>query len=475
MGYWGGSLARFGLLAAFLIHVGLSGAAEAMTAKQPADLVVEGAYVVTMNAEALVIRDGAVAIHNGAIVGVGTQKEIRASFKADEVMKGDNNVVLPGLVNGHTHTSMTLFRGIADDLDLMTWLQEYIFPMEGQFVDEEFVRIGTQLACWEMIRGGTTSFVDMYFYPDVISEVVNECGVRAIVGAPMIDFPSPGFQGWDDSFAAGVAYAKRWKGKNSRVTPALAPHAPYTVSPEHLEAALNAAKELDVPITTHVAEAKSETADIIKRYGASSVRHLGKIGYWEHDIIAAHMIWPDEEEMEMIAGKSVGAIHNPTSNMKTASGFSPVPEMIGKGVKVGLGTDGTASNNDLDMWDEMRLAALIHKGRLEDPTAMPAEAVLRMATSGGAHAIGLGDVTGSLEVGKRADVIQVSLDSLRLAPMYDITSHLIYVAGARDVVTTIVDGKVLMRDGAVLTIDTEKLRQEVEGKTSEIKAALAKK
>lgn len=443
--------------------------------KTAVDMVVHGRYVVTMDGTNDVIENGAVAVKDGAIVAVGTDAEIAAAYDAKEIVSGDNRVLMPGFVNGHTHTAMVLFRGMADDLALMTWLQEYIFPMEGRYVDPAFIEVGSELACWEMIQGGTTSFVDMYFYPEVIAGVVDRCGLRAVIAAPMIDFPSPGFGGWDDSYAAGVKFVEDWQGKHSRITPALAPHAPYTVSKEHLAQVTAKAKELGAPISIHIAEDKAELKTVGDKYGITSVELMQEVGMTDVTTVAAHVVWPTESDMKTLAASKVGAIHNPTSNLKTAAGIAPIPAMLAAGVKVGLGTDGAASNNDLDMWEELRLAALLHKGAGGDPTVVPARAALNMATAGGAEAVGLGDVTGSLEAGKRADMIQVSLDSLRLSPLYDVMSQLVYAAGARDVVTTIVDGKLLMADGKVLTVDENALRAKVKAVADKIRADLEAK
>lgn len=437
------------------------------------DLIVSGAYIVTMDKDKRVLEDGAIAVKDGVIVDIGAEADIKNQYFASEMISGEDRAVMPGLVNGHTHTSMVLFRGMADDLPLMTWLQNYIFPMEGRYVNEALIKAGTSLACYEMIQSGTTSFVDMYFYPDVIAGVVDKCGMRAIISAPMIDFPSPGFKGWDDSYAAGVDYAKRWKGKHPRITPALAPHAPYTVSPEHLKQAFDTAKELDVPVSIHVAEDRAELATLRERYNATPIDHMEKAGMLDHTTIAAHVVWPNEAEIAKLANSKVGAIHNPTSNMKTGAGVAPIPAMLEAGVKVGLGTDGAASNNDLDMWEEMRFAALLHKGVGGDPTVVPAIAALNMATKGGAVAAGFPDTIGSLEVGMKADFIQVALDKPRLTPLYDIVSHLVYAANSSDVVTNVVDGKVLMKDREVLTLDREEILAAVEEIAAQIRADLA--
>lgn len=444
----------------------------AQTEKQFVDLIAYGDYVLTMQADEQLIEDGAVAVLQGVIVGVGPAAEIDSYFTAAKKLDGANKVLMPGLVNGHTHSAMVLFRGMADDLPLMTWLQEYIFPMEGRYVDPALIEAGTRLACWEMIRGGITSFVDMYFYPDVIANVAVNCGLRAVVAAPMIDFPSPGFKGWDDSFAAGVAFAEKWKGKHHRITPALAPHAPYTVSKPHLDAAFKAARILDIPVSIHVAEDRAEVNVVREKYGMSSVELLAGLGMLKQPTVAAHVVWPTDADIAKLAGSQAGAIHNPTSNMKTGAGFAPVPKMLAAGVNVGLGTDGAASNNDLDLWQEMRLAALIHKGNSNDPTLVSAMQALDMATRMGAHAAGLGDKVGVLQTGRQADMIQVSLESPRFDPLYNIMSHLVYIAKSGDVVTNVVAGHVLMEMGEVATVDIGSVRADIRKIAAEIKADL---
>lgn len=425
------------------------------------DLIMGGDYVVTMDPQQLVIEHGAVAIHQGKIVAVGPAAQIMDTYRANRVLPGTGQVLMPGLINGHTHLAMALFRGLADDLTLSDWLQNHIFPAEAAFVNPEFVRLGVELACWEMIRGGTTTFVDMYFYPDVEATVIEQCGLRGVIAPSAIDFPSPGFGGWDDSFASAVAFAERWKGRNPRIIPALGVHAPYTVSPEHLQQARDAAQRLEVPISIHVAETEAEVADVLARYHNRPVNHLNSLDVFGAQTIAAHVVHPDAAEIQVLAASGVGVVHNPSSNLKLASGISPVPEMLAAGVKVGLGTDGAASNNDLDMWEEMTLAALIHKGVAKDPTTMPAQTVLNMATLGGAAAIGLDQEIGALTVGRRADLIQVRLDEARMTPTYNIISNLVYAANADDVDTVVVEGQLLMRQGRVLTLDIDRIRAEV--------------
>ncbi len=436
------------------------------------DLVIYGDTIVTMDADMDVIENGAVAIDDGIIVAVGTAAEIDSRFDGDEVLEGNGRIVMPGLVNGHSHAAMTLLRGVADDLALMDWLQNYIFPAEVEFVDAEFVRIGTELACWEMLRGGTTTFVDMYYYPDAIAEVVESCGMRALISTTVIDQRSPDAESADDGIAKGRGFIERWQGRNSRISPIYGPHANYTLDAEQLKATRAAALDLDVPISIHLSESPFEIQYSKDNYGTTSILMMEEIGFFDGPTIAAHVVWPTDAEIPILAERKVGVIHNPTSNMKIASGVAPIAKMLASGVRVGLGTDGAASNNDLDMWEEMRLAAFLQKVDRMDPTALPAETVLRMATSGGAEAIGLGATIGSIEPGKRADLIQVAFDDVHHVPTYSVVSHLVYVSDEQDVTSVVVDGKVLVREREFLTIDTERVRREATALAAQIQAEL---
>ncbi len=417
------------------------------------DLIISADHIVTMDKANTVIKEGAIAIDNGVIVALNSRKTIESNFTSRQRIEGEHRVLMPGLINGHTHAAMTLFRGIADDLPLMEWLTKYIFPAEIQFVDAEFVRAGTQLACLEMIKGGTTTFVDMCFHPNEIARVVGECGVRAVIAAAVIDQESGYAKSFTDAMTKAESFISEWKDRNSRITPAIAAHSAYTITPEKLKIVRKRANELGIPVATHLSESKAELDIVNKLYGDTSINHLEKINFFSGPTIGAHVVWPTKSEIGILVKRRVAAIHNPTSNMKIASGFAPIPEMLEAGVHVGLGTDGAASNNDLDMWDEIRMAAFIHKGRLLDPKTMPATTVLEMATSGGARAIGLGEGVGVLAVGNRADLIQVSLEASHLVPVYDVISHLVYAVDAQDVQTVIVDGQILMRDRNVLTLN----------------------
>lgn len=441
--------------------------------RKAVDSILLGEYVVTMTDDQMVIENGAVAVSGNKIVAVGKAGEILKNYHSEEILKGQAKILMPGLINGHTHAAMTLFRGMADDLKLMDWLNNYIFPMEGQFVNPSFVAIGSKLACWEMIKGGTTTFVDMYFYPEVTAEQTVNCGLRAVIGSASIDYPSPGFKGWDDSFAAAIKFVKHWQNKHERIIPAFAPHAPYTVSPEHLKQVADRARKLKTPVSIHIAETISESEQIKTKYHTTPVAYVANSGLFDGvTLIAAHMVYPADSDMAFLIKDNVGAIHNPTSNLKLAAGISPVVKMINQGVQVGLGTDGAASNNDLDMWEEIRMTALIHKVAVNDSTAISAITALKMATSMGAKAIGLGEITGQLKVGMRADMIQLSIDELRHSPLYDVISHLVYVADSTDVVTTMVSGKLLMLEGKVITIDEKNLKEAIIKETTKIKTAL---
>ena len=454
--------------------------------KTRVDLIIEGDYIVSMEqvkpgfdkqsdpkpAGESVYTDSAIAVDDGIIVAIGPASEIASTYQSDNILQGDNRIVMPGLINGHSHAAMTLLRGVAEDMALLEWLNSYIFPAEVKFVDAEFVRIGTELACWEMIRGGTTTFVDMYYFPDSAAKVVESCGMRALISAAVIDQKSPDAENAADSLEKGIRYIERWKGRNSRITPTLGPHSNYTLNAEQLTAVRDAAIDADVAINIHMSESPYEVQHSRATYGTTSIELFDSIGLFDAPTIGAHVVWPTEDEIQTLAARGVGVVHNPTSNMKTAAGIAPISQLLQAGVNVGLGTDGAASNNDLDMWEEMRLAALLQKVSQMDPEVLPAGVVLTMATRGGAQAIGLGDSIGTLTVGKRADIIQVSLDDVHFVPTYDVISHLVYVADEQDVSSVVVDGKVLMKDKEILTIDIERVKKEADELAARIKKAL---
>jgi 5-methylthioadenosine/S-adenosylhomocysteine deaminase len=445
---------RFTLLA---FSVTLNVVPSSGRAPERVDLIIRGGTVVTMDRESRVIENGAVAIKGERIAHVGPASEIAARYVAARVINAAGKVVMPGLINTHTHVPMVLFRGIADDLVLMEWLQKYIFPAEAKNVDEQFVRWGTRLGCLEMIKGGTTTYVDMYYFEEAIADETARAGMRAVLGETLIDFPAPDNKTWDAGMAYMERYVAKWK-RHPLITPAIAPHAPYTVSTDHLKWTHEFSERHRIALVIHVAEDQAEVKSIQERYGTSSVAYLDRIGLLNERVIAAHMVWPTAEDIATLASRSVGVAHCPQSNMKIAAGAAPVPQMLKAGVAVGLGTDGAASNNDLSLWEEMDSAAKLHKLTTKDPTAINAREALEMATIRGARAIHQDKDIGSLEPGKRADVIIVGMGGVHQTPLYNVYSHLVYATKASDVETVIINGRIVMQNRRVLTIDERTVR-----------------
>jgi 5-methylthioadenosine/S-adenosylhomocysteine deaminase len=407
------------------------------------DLLVTAQHVLTMDAADRTFSPGAVAISGGKIVAVGSPGDLLSRYRPKQRISRPSAVVLPGLVNTHTHAAMSLMRGIADDRPLMEWLEKAIFPAEAKNVSPEFVRAGTSLACLEMVRGGTTTFADMYYFESDVAAAVDACGMRAVLGETWLDFPAPGHANVAESQKVTRAFLERWKG-HARITAAVAPHAPYTCSKETLLAAKALADEYGAPLLIHLSETRDEQKQVRERYGTTPVKWLDEIGFLSPRVLAAHGVWLDEEDLAILAARKVSLSHNPESNMKLGSGVAPVVAARKAGVTVGLGTDGVAgSNNDLDMWEAMDFAGKLAKVTAFDPTVLPAKDLLRMATVDGAKALGLEKVTGSLEPGKAADLIAVDLAAPRTLPVYDVASALVYSAKEGDVSLTLVDGRVL--------------------------------
>ena len=354
---------------------------------------------------------------------------------------------------------MSLFRGISDDLDLQDWLTKYIFPAEAKNVNEAFVRAGTRLGLAEMIRGGTTTYCDMYYFEDAVADETKKAGVRGVLGETIIDFPVADNKTNAEAMAYSEKYIRKWTG-DPLIVPAMAPHAPYTVSTEHLKAIRALSDKLNAAVVIHVAETKKERDDIKKQYGDTPMDYLAKIGFLSNRVIAAHTIWITDEEIDLMKRIGVGSAHNPQSNMKLASGVAPVPAMLAKDVAVGLGTDGAASNNDLNMWEEMDTAAKLHKLISKDPKTLPAEQAFEMATIRGARALHLDDITGSIETGKRADIDIVDLDDLNQTPYFNIYSALVYSTKANDVRTVIINGRVVMLNRRLLTLDESVIKKD---------------
>jgi 5-methylthioadenosine/S-adenosylhomocysteine deaminase len=422
------------------------------------DLLVLNGTLVTMDKDHRVIQDAGIAVEHGRIVAVGSRADIVRRYSAPETVDASGKIIIPGLINGHTHIPMTLFRGLADDLDLQEWLTKYIFPAEAKNVTEEFVRAGTRLGLAEMIRGGTTTYCDMYYFEDAIADETAKAGVRAVLGETVIDFPVADNKTNAEAMAYVERFVQKWKG-HELIVPAVAPHAPYTVSEEHLKAIRAFSDRTGAPIVTHISETKREVDESLKAKGASPVDYLSRIGFLNDRVIAAHMVWPNPGEIQILKRDGVGVVHNPQSNMKLASGVAPVPKMMSEGLRVGLGTDGAASNNDLSMWEEMDTAAKLHKLISGDPKVMSAEQAFELATIGGARALHMENEIGSVEKGKRADIVLVNRDALNQIPLYNIYSDLVYATKASDVETVIINGRVVMRDRRLLTLDEAAIKE----------------
>ena len=461
-------------LAALALSVVLAAAAFAApagAARRRVALVVTNATVVTEDGTRRVLAPGAVAIDGADIVAVDTPAAIAAGFEARQTIDGRGQILLPGLINTHTHAPMVLMRGLADDLALMEWLQKFIFPVEAKMVTPAFVRTGTQLAALEMIRSGTTTFADMYYYEEEIAKAASEAGLRGVLGQTIIRFPVPDAKTPEEGLARTERFVTAWK-DHPLITPAVAPHALYTLEAKTLKACRALADTHGVPLIIHLAETRAEVDQAMQLAQLTPVQYLEDQGVWGPRTLAAHGVWVSPSDMETLKAHGVAVSHNPESNMKLASGTAPVVDYLAAGITLGLGTDGAASNNDLDMFEAMRFAALLHKLVRNDPRVLPAQAVLDMATRNGAAALGLGDRIGSIEPGRRADVILVDTRGPRQTPMFDPVSHLVYVAHGDDVTTTIVNGKVLMRDRKVLTLDEAKVIAEARVLADAVRAAV---
>lgn len=422
------------------------------------DILITNGLVVTMDKDNRLIPNGAVAISGDRIADIGPMTGF-VDCKALKIIDANGGIIMPGLVNTHTHAAMTCFRGLADDMELMTWLHDHIFPAEAK-LDHQKVHAGALLACAEMILSGTTCFADMYLFEDAVAEAAKIAGMRAVVGEVLYDFPSPCYGPIDQGFAYTENLIQKWK-NDPLVTIAVEPHSPYLCVPDLLVRAAELSETHDIPLIIHVAETGSEVATIDARYGKSPIKHLASMGVLSPRLLACHCVKVTEADINLLAAFHVKVSHNPESNMKLASGIAPVPQLLKAGVCVGLGTDGPTSNNNLDMFSEMDTAAKIHKVNCMDPTVMPAQTVLKMATVEAARALGLSAVTGSLETGKQADVIVVDTRKPHLTPMYNVYSHLVYSAGGHDVVTSVINGRLVMENRQILTLDVEKLMHDV--------------
>ncbi|MBW1668144.1 MAG: amidohydrolase, partial [Deltaproteobacteria bacterium] len=418
----------------------------------------------TMDNEQSVIKSGFVGIKEDRICLIG--KDPLEKPRAKKVIDAEEGLILPGLINSHTHAAMTLFRGLADDLPLMEWLNKYIFPVEKK-MDEDFVYLGTSLACAEMIMSGTTTFCDMYLFEHAVARAAREAGMRCLVGEVLYDFPSPNYGEIKNGFRYTESLIRKWE-EDPLVSVAVEPHSLYTCSPELLVAANHLAAEFKVPLIVHVAETATEIEQVRDKYRKRPFEHLESLGILGPHLVAVHCVHLNEQEIQRMVAHDVKVVHNPESNMKLASGISPVSDMLARGLTVGLGTDGCASNNNLDLFGEMDTAAKLQKVSKMDPTVLKAHTVLNMATRGGAKALGMESMIGSLEVGKQADVIVVDTNRPHLTPMYDPYSHLVYAAKASDVTHSIINGRLVMERRELLSIDFDEIAAGVKKKAKEI-------
>ncbi len=418
-----------------------------------ADILIKNAYLLTMDPDRGDIERGSIAVKDGVITHVGTNTE----ESADEVIDASGRVVMPGLVNTHGHAAMTLLRGMADDVSLRTWLEDRIWPAEGKLTSSDIL-LGSRLACLEMIKSGTTAFADMYFHEDQTARAVEESGLRAALCYGMIDLGDK--EKGERELAEGERFFHAWNNAaEGRITAMFGPHAPNTCSPPFLERVRDKALEAGAAMQIHILETEAEKKAIEDEHGKGAIVYLDEMGFFESSVVAAHCVWPSEEEIGILAERGVHVSHNPVSNMKLSSGIAPVAQMLRAGVNLSLGTDGCASNNNLDLFEEMKIAALLQQVATKDPTALSARRVLEMATVNGAAALGFDG--GMIRAGKKADLIIVDFTKAHLMPVYDVPSHLVYAAGGADVETTIADGKILMRDREVLSLDEREILRDV--------------
>jgi len=439
--------------------------------RKPADLLITGGMILPLPKNSALLDPGALAISANRIAAIGDPQKIAAEYEASRTLDASGCLVMPGLANAHTHAAMTCYRGMADDLPLMDWLNRFIFPAEAKS-DGSQVYWSTLLACSEMIRSGTTLFFDMYLFEGRVADAAKEAGIRALVGEVLYDFPSPNYGPIEKGLEYSEALIERWRG-DPLIRVAVEPHALYTCSPDLLIRCRDLAEKHGVPLGTHLSENRSEVEEVSGRYGFRPAAHLERLGLLSSNLIACHCVWLTEAEMDLLAKRGVRVVHNPESNLKLASGVAPIPDLLKRGVPVGLGTDGCASNNNLDLFQEMDFAAKVHKGHRLDPTAMPAETVLEMATLGSARVLGMEAEIGSLEVGKKADVIVVDLNRPHLQPVYNVVSQLVYSAVGADVRDVVIDGRIVMQNRRLLTLDEERILGRMKEIREDVKKRIA--
>lgn len=420
------------------------------------DYIISGDYILPMDESLTVIKNGAIAVKGTEIIDVGSSDEIFKKYNPKAVIKEEGSVILPGLINTHTHAAMVYFRGIADDLPLNDWLNNHIWPAENKWLSPEFISDAIELACLEMLKGGVTTYNDMYFYEDAAGKAAKRIGMRAVLGVGILDFPTKSASTSDEYFANAESFIKDWKG-DELITPCIAPHALYTCGPDSLKRSKALAEKYNVPLHIHLSETEWEVREVMMRYNKRPVKHLENIGFLDETVVAAHCIWVEDKEIELLAKRKVGVSHCMESNLKLASGFAPVATMLMEGVKVSFGTDGAASNNDLNIMSEMSTTAKVHKALSNNPTVLDAKTVLLMATRWGADVLGLGDKVGSIKKGKMADIITINVNKPHLTPMYDVYSHIVYAAMASDVETVMVNGKVVVNGKKLVTADESEI------------------
>lgn len=416
------------------------------------ELVIHASWIIPVSDDDIVHRDACLAVSDGRIIGICSSDCADQYFRAAKTLHLPNQVLIPGLVNTHGHAAMALLRGIADDVPLQTWLQQHIWPLEARYISEEFVYQGTQLAIAEMIRSGTTCFADMYFYPEASARAATEAGIRVQLAAPVIDFPNPWSANADEGILKTTQLHDAWR-NSELVSTAFGPHAPYTVSDEPLKRIAILAEELDIPIHMHVHETAAEVEQAVQNLGQRPIKRLHDLGLLSPRLICVHATQLNEADLDLLTESGAHVAHCPESNLKLASGFCPVHTLQQRGINVCLGTDGAASNNNLDMFSEMRTAALLAKAVSQDASALPASKALRMATIDGARALGLDRITGSLEAGKRADITAVQLEQLNTVPVHNPLSQLVYSAQASQVTHVWVNGKILLEHGELTTLN----------------------
>ncbi len=414
--------------------------------KKNVDCIVRAGYILPMDAKFTVINDGAIAVKDGKIIDIGGYQEIISGYDSKNITGGSGRVVIPGLINTHTHAAMVYFRGLADDLPLKEWLENHIWPAEARWLSPEFISDAVELACLEMLKAGITTYNDMYFFEDAAAISTKRMGMRAVLGVGILDFPTVSAKTTDEYLENAERFAKDWRG-DELITPCIAPHAAYTCGPETLKQAKTLAEKYNVLLHIHLSETEWEVQEMLVRYNKRPVEHLEAIGFLDENVLAVHCIWLEDNEIELLAKRKVGVSHCMESNLKLASGFAPVVTMLMSGIKVTFGTDGAASNNDLNILSEMSTTAKVHKALSNDPTVLDAKTALLMATRWGAEALGLGRITGSIEKGKAADLVVMNLEKPHLTPIYDIYSHIVYSMRASDVETVMVAGKVVVEDG----------------------------